>query len=530
MEGYIFSYDIERDVIHFSVELQQELLFENTELANARNIIMERIHIEDRENFLFKVRSVVKGSENMCSFCARVLLGQNEYENFQWHCVGLSWKNGQPEQLAFTLKTVENQVEHSNSIMLRDEMFDEMERILSDKSHALILVFHIDRLGNLEEKYGPEVCESVKEITKKCVESYTQKHDDVMLDGGNAFAIIRWNYGHKDEQAIFKSIKQRVELEIVQMEKPVFFTISAGADFLRTELDEIKSVKNHIRFALEEARRRGRNRLVIYQSRQYDRFLRKSDVLNVMTRCIQENFHGFEVFYQPIVHAANGRLAGAEALLRWQNEKYGMMSPLEFIPVLEESGLIIPVGRWILETALSQCKEWQSVIPDFTININISYVQMEQSNILKDIVKFVDKYGLKPETAKMEITESGVVESNEHLRELICQFSEYRIPIALDDFGTGYSNIRYLKDIHPAIIKLDRSFINRALEDSYTQTVIRHITLLAHEAGTKVVFEGVETKEDQDKLMQLEPDYIQGFLYGKPIAAKDFYEQHILNA
>ena len=530
MKGYIFSYDIEKDELHFSVELQQELLFEDTELENARTILLKRIHAEDCEQLLAKVRPVVHGKESICSFHARILLGQDEYENFQWNCVGLSWKDGRPGQLVFTLNEVETQSLHCNAIVLQEEMLQEMENVLADKKRALVMIFHIDKMGNLEEKYGTAVCERVKALTRKCITDYAKKHDDFFIEGDNAFTVIRFQFEEKDERAIFKSIKQRIELEIVQMEEPVFFTISSGADYIRTELDEVKAVREHIRFALEEARRSGRNRLVVYQSKQYDRFLRKSDILNVMTKCIQENFKGFEVYYQPIVHATNGKLAGAEALLRWHTEKYGMLSPFEFIPILEESGMIIPVGRWILETALSQCKEWQSVIPDFTININISYVQMEQSNILKDIVKFVDKYGLKPETAKMEITESGVVESNEHLRELICQFSDYRIPIALDDFGTGYSNIRYLKDIHPAIIKLDRSFINQALEDSYTQTVIRHITLLAHEAGIKVVFEGVETKEDQDKLMALEPDYIQGYLYGKPVAAKDFFEQHISKA
>lgn len=527
MEGYIFSYDIEKDMLHFSVELQQELLLEDTEVKSATSMLLQKVHTDDYDQMLEKIRPVMFGRENFVSFQARVLIGQNEYENFKWNCVGLLWKNNKPCQLVFVLNQVEEHVQYSNAVVLSDELFARVEDALEGKNRALILTFYIDRLHSIEEKYGLEACERVQDIMKKCISQYADKHGDCIITYDNASVLIRFDYQEKDEQAIFKSIKQRIELEIIEMKDPIFFTISAGADYIRTELDEVKAVKDHMHFALEEACRKGRNRLVVYQSKQYERFLRKSDILNVMTRCIQEDFKGFELFYQPIVHASDGKLAGAEALLRWKNDTFGMLSPFEFIPILEESGLIIPAGRWILETALRQCKEWQGYVPDFTININISYVQMEHSNVLKDIVKLVEKYELRPETAKMEITESGVVESNEHLRELICQFSEYRIPIALDDFGTGYSNIRYLKDIQPAIIKLDRSFIIQALKDAYTQTVIRHITLLAHEADIKVVFEGVETQEDQDKLMVLEPDYIQGYLYGKPVSAKDFYEQHI---
>ena len=213
---------------------------------------------------------------------------------------------------------------------------------------------------------------------------------------------------------------------------------------------------------------------------------------------------------------------GAKDTVRWER-----ISPVEFIPLLEETGLIIPAGKWMLHQAISTCSRWQKYIPDFRININLSYVQVMKSRVLTEILTALRLYGLEPSAVGIELTESGYLDSNTHFKKLWDGLKKNGVLVILDDFGTGYSNLHCLGDLRPNYIKIDRSFTLKALNNQYEHDLMTQIITMTHKLGLTLCVEGIETESEFKKISELDPDYIQGFLFGRPQPAEEFYENLI---
>ena len=205
-----------------------------------------------------------------------------------------------------------------------------------------------------------------------------------------------------------------------------------------------------------------------------------------------------------------------------------MVSPVEFIPILEESGLIIPVGKWLIDRALSMCAECQKTQPEFHISVNLSYVQILKSDVCEEIEHWIEFYNLKPESLMVELTESGYVDDNSPaVKRLWDRLREYGVMIALDDFGTGYSNFQLISSMVPNIVKLDRSFTVKALQNIFEHQLMDHIIQLVHSVNLKICVEGVETKAELEEIEKLSADCIQGYFYGRPCARRDFLKAFI---
>lgn len=280
-------------------------------------------------------------------------------------------------------------------------------------------------------------------------------------------------------------------------------------------------------FALNEAKRNGRNQMAVFDVEVYNEYLKRLDIRRLMRQDINDNFRGFQVFYQPIVSTPEYQLIGAEALLRWNCEKYGNVSPAMFIPILEESGLIIPVGKYVLWQAAKICKKWRDILPGFHVHVNLSYVQMNKSDLLNDVDKCMKEVGIPPESLVLELTESGYIETDTRIMDLFKNLKEKNIDLALDDFGTGYSNMRYLKEIEAKTVKIDRSFVVQALQNEHDYSIIKHIIDMVHSLGSAVCMEGIEGEDELDKMMKTEPDMIQGYYFGKPSPAEQFEKKFL---
>jgi EAL domain-containing protein (putative c-di-GMP-specific phosphodiesterase class I) len=281
-------------------------------------------------------------------------------------------------------------------------------------------------------------------------------------------------------------------------------------------------------FTLNEAKRNGRNQMAMYNKEDYSTYLNRLNMRKALRLAVNHQFEGFSVFYQPIVSVPERKLAGAEALLRWKNEKFGNVSPAEFIPILEESGLIIPVGRFVLWEAAKQCKEWRKTLPEFRMHVNLSYVQLHKSDLMKDVEECIKDVGIEPGGLVLELTESGYIETDSRTQEFFKNLREQNIDLALDDFGTGYSNMRYLKEISADTVKIDRSFVVQALQNEHDYNIISHIIDMVHSLGSSVCMEGIEAAEELAKMMKINPDLIQGYYFGKP-SPPDQFEENYLN-
>lgn len=275
---------------------------------------------------------------------------------------------------------------------------------------------------------------------------------------------------------------------------------------------------------MHQAKISGKNNCMRYSYAVYEEYVHALDVQEELRKDIENDFQGFELYYQPVVNIAKKKILGAEALIRWHSKKFGFMSPGQFIPMLEETGLIIPLGRWITRTAIQQCVKWQKVVPGFRMNVNLSFVQIKKSNALQDILFLIDTLNVDKSVLMIEVTESGEIESGVAAR-VLRSFKDESIPLAIDDFGTGYSNLRYVKDMTFDLVKIDQSFIRNITHSKYDYLVVKQFTELAHSLNLTVCYEGVETEEDFKCVLGLKPDYIQGYYFSRPVPAEEFEQK-----
>ena len=199
----------------------------------------------------------------------------------------------------------------------------------------------------------------------------------------------------------------------------------------------------------------------------------------------------------------------------------------KFLPILEETGLIIPVGRWMMKEVMEKCKLIRKLIPEFKVNINISQVQVAKSEVILDLVDEIEKAGLSTDAVNIELTESVLLENNINTQHFLKELKRMKINLALDDFGTGYSNFHYLSELNPEIIKIDRTFTANAVADEKEYYLLKQFCEMIHRLGLKICIEGVENEEEWAKIKKLKPEYCQGFYWGKPCEYDDFIRQFV---
>jgi EAL domain-containing protein (putative c-di-GMP-specific phosphodiesterase class I) len=227
----------------------------------------------------------------------------------------------------------------------------------------------------------------------------------------------------------------------------------------------------------------------------------------------------FCVYYQPIMALETGRLAGFEALVRWNHPRRGVISPADFVPVAEETGLIVPIGQWVLEEACKKVREWQIASPShrsLSLSVNLSARQVGQPDLLERIKSALEQTKLSPHCLKLEITESVVMENAEAAAQMFKQLRSLGVQLSIDDFGTGYSSLSYLHRFPLNYLKIDRSFVMRMTTDN-DNAIVKTISTLAHNLGMEVIAEGIETEDQHQQLKALGCEYGQGYLFSRPV-------------
>lgn len=422
----------------------------------------------------------------------------------------------------------DNNTSLSRELMLEHEYTQLMNK--KDAVKGYFLIIGVDKFKLINERYGTNVGDQVLVDVAQCIVNATGTRKNVYRLKGDEFGIlVTGNMTDSDMEA--KKLYKEVRCEIDEMIKSrnfnLFYTISGGAFSFDTKKDSFAFMIKNARFALHRAKLTGRNIFVAYNSQDYNDYIKRIELQDKLRDSIVNDFEGFEVYYQPVYKSDKNKVEGAEALIRWNSKDYGFMSPAAFIPLLEESSLIIPLGRWIIKQAAMQCKKWMAINSAFSININLSFVQILKSDVVKDIVNCVNETGIDHQHIIFEATESGNLDSNIMVKNVLSEISGQGFDLAVDDFGTGYSNLRYIRDLMFKIIKVDRAFIQNIDSNKDNYTMVKFIINMAHDLNLKVCVEGVETKEELDCVLQLGADSIQGYYYGKPMPAGEFEKKYL---
>lgn len=530
MNDYLYIMDIKNDYYCISKNAAVRFLLPDAEFNNVTETLKTVILPEDFPLVAEDIKLIAEGKKQFHDLQYRWY--DQEHRAIWINCRGkvLYDEEGQPEFLVGCINEVGKKQLADNVSGLLGESSLKRDLVEHDgRLDGFMLRLGIDRFKEINENQGMDYGDMILRKTAECIASVIRPDQKLYRIVADEFAVVDFS-GRDSGEAIrlYEEIRHSINKFIAENEYEVFYTLSAG-------IMEFKSVVNHTyynlmklsEFSLNEAKDRGKNKYYLYTRADYHGFTHKKGLTKIMRNAVNNNFTGFSAHFQPVMDIKQNKLIGAETLMRFTCEEKGNVTPYEFVPLLEDSGLIIPVGRWILHRAMEACKEIQKVIPGFKVSVNVSYVQVLRSNILEDILYGLKKYGLEADSVIIELTESGFLEENEYFIRFCDGLKQYGIQLALDDFGTGYSNFHYLSHLTPNTIKIDRSFTLKALKNDYEFGLLQHMADMTHSIDSKFCIEGIETEDELNKISKMGPDYIQGYYFGKPCAYDAFVTDYV---
>ena len=536
MNDYLYVFDLKEDYYVISKHATERFILPSDKFYNATKKHEDFVYPEDISMLCKEIKLIKEGKKKFHDMKYRWL---DKHNNPIWiNCRGsvLFDENAQPHYLVGCINEIGVKPEADNVSGLLGEYV--LDRYIKDTCtdnipDGFIIRMSIDNFSTINADFGMSYGDFILKRTAECILESIKPTQKLFKAGSDEFIIVDFNGSSINEAVdIYKQCKKHINNFIENNRYNTIYTLSAGIINTRDITLEEENYVKLSEFALKTAKDNGRNNYYIYSKTDYDRYKRKLYISKALHNAVNEDFKGFQVFYQPLVDASTYMLTGAEALMRFSIKKEGVdeceyISPAEFIPVLEETGLIIPAGRWILEQSAKQCSIWNEHVKDFRVNINVSYIQVMKSDVFSDIMSVIDKYSLQPSCIGIELTESGYLDSITHFNHLWRKLKDNGVYVILYDFGTGYSNLHCLSDLKPNYIKIDRTFTLKALKNKYDYELMTYIIDMAHSLGLKLCIEGVETSDDLRQLRDSGADYIQGYLFGKPYPAVEFEKRYV---
>ena len=382
-----------------------------------------------------------------------------------------------------------------------------------------VLFLDLDRFKVVNDSLGHTIGDQLLIALARRVEACLRPGDSVARLGGDEFTILLDDI--QDLQAatrVADRLHQELSLPFNLGGQEVYTTASIGIALSTTGYERPEDVLRDADTAMYRAKGQGKARHEVFDQAMHARAVRLLQLETDLRRAVE---HGqFQVYYQPIVSLSTGRIAGFEALVRWQHPERGLVSPAEFIPVAEETRLINPIGQWVLGEACRQTRAWQQrfpASPPLSISVNLSIKQFTQPDLIEQIETILQTTGLDARHLKLEITESLIMETAESATEMLWRLKDLGVQLSIDDFGTGYSSLSYLHRFPIDALKIDRSFVSRMNSEDKNSEIVRTIIALARNLGLGVIAEGVETAEQLAQLRLLECEHGQGYLFSKPV-------------
>ena len=406
-----------------------------------------------------------------------------------------------------------------NRVLLMDRI-DHAIELARRRDHELTLLFiDLDRFKIVNDSLGHAAGDELLRVVTRRIGSCVRSGDTFARLGGDEFVLLLPNPMPADALATLTNRLARVVAKpVLVSNRQVSVTCSLGYSVYPHDGADAITLLKHADAAMYGAKEDGGNRV-----RRYTPELRShaGERLEVEAQLKQALERGeFLLHYQPQVEIASGRIIGVEALVRWQHPVRGLVPPLEFIPLAEESGLIEPIGEWVLRTACAQAAAWQcSGLPALRMGINLSAWQFLNPALESVVAQALTEHGLAPGQLEIEITESLSMKNPEETIRILTSFKTLGIGIAIDDFGTGYSNLAYLRRFPVHRIKLDRAFVSELGSPSSSHAIVEAIVAMAHKLDLEVIAEGVETAEQREQLLRYGCDALQGYWFSRPVDA-----------
>ncbi|OIP08014.1 MAG: hypothetical protein AUK53_10800 [Betaproteobacteria bacterium CG2_30_59_46] len=429
-------------------------------------------------------------------------------------------------------KRYESQLEHQanydtltglpNRNLLQDRLGQTLAYVRRHERELALLFIDLDYFKNINDSLGHNAGDRLLKLVAVRLAGCVREGDTVSRQGGDEFVVILSDVAAEEDatlvtQKILHAMSEPFDVD----GRELYVTCSIGIALYPKDGGDSETLLKNADAALYRAKDLGRNNAQFYAAEMNLKAMERLTLEDGLRHALEHN--EFVVHYQPQVDLRTGEIIGMEALVRWQHPEQGLVSPARFIPVAEESGLIVPLGEWVLRTACIQNKAWQRAgLRPISVAVNLSARQFRQPNLVEVVVGILRETGLDPAHLELEVTESLVMQNVEVTIATLGRLKAMGIKLSIDDFGTGYSSLSYLKRFPIDTLKIDQSFVRDITTDPDDAAIAKTIISMAHDLQLRVIAEGVETEEQKSFLQQRHCDEMQGYFFSRPVPAEDF--------
>jgi diguanylate cyclase (GGDEF)-like protein/PAS domain S-box-containing protein len=534
----VWEWDLERRQLYLSKEWQEMLGFAYGELGTDPDEWLRRVRSRDIGQVMAKIADHIQGRTTILECEHQVRGKEGPPRLIVMRGVAARDGAGRATRLVGTAqdlterkragqrKKLASERDGLTGLSSRDHFRVEVERAAAghEATNGLTAVLYIDvdqfRKVNdsLGHTMGDHLLVGVAERLRRCV----RPGDVVSRLGGDEFAVLLERLEDELEaQRVAERIQEQMSRPLGVAGREVFAAVSIGIAFTSEKARGASELLRNADAAMHRAKQQGRSRSELFETAMHVRAVERLDVDTDLHRALERN--ELWLAYQPIIELGTGKVTGCEALVRWEHPTRGLISPGQFIPAAEETGLIIPIGEWVLRTACKQLREWgESGLPPLRMSVNVSSVQLEDQNLAVRFLGVLSEVGVKPESLALELTETVLLESEKQTSETLERLSRHGIGLRLDDFGTRYSSIAYLQRYPIQGLKIDRSFVRGIPDDPGQTSLVAGLLSLADSLALTVTAEGVETEAQLKFFREQKCHEAQGMFLSPPVEATEF--------
>ncbi|MBD5158881.1 MAG: EAL domain-containing protein [Ruminococcus sp.] len=526
--SYIYLCDMKTNFSRWSRSAVDYFNLPDRYMYNAGTIWEECIHPDDRESYRKSIDSIFSGKDSGHDMQYRAKASDGNYVVCTCRGAVMRDENGEPEYFAGAIKNHGSLSYIDNITGLRSlyGFFDDIKTVLWKKKKGSVIITGISGFSVINDMYGYKSGNKVLRNFANTIQKIFANYGSVYRMDGTKFAIISSSRDEKHLTELYNKLREKVSHNFQFDDEKISLSLNGGLMVLKDFNIESETIYSCLKYIYYESKNRRLGDMVIFENIQNGQDRNSIETINVIRNSVIENCKGFYLCYQPIMFADTEKLKGMEALIRWKNDKYGVVSPVQFVPVLEQDVLFPELGRWILRQAMTDGKKFLAKYPDFIMNVNISYAQLEKGDFVSDVFSILKETGFPPENLCLEITERCRLLDMETLNNMFRIFKEHGIKIALDDFGTGFSSLGILRTLPIDTVKIDREFVKDIEKSQSDQSTVQFISTLADAFQAEVCVEGVETANMRDFLRQYGIKSFQGYYYSKPVPAEELISKN----
>lgn len=525
-EAYVYICDMKYDVSIWSKSAVDYFGLESELIEKAGNIWENHIHPMDREYYHNSIKAVFDGKSKKHDLQYRAKVADGSYTICTCRGTVIDDENGVPRYFAGTIRNHGSVSYIDNNTGLRNlyGFFEDLKPLIWNRQKCEILMLGIKHFSNINDVYGYNFGNTILcKFGGRILHAFSGNGYVYKLDG-TKFAVISLTLPKEEIEKRYDELQSEVAGSFIVNEKNITLSLSAGLLEVDNFNTSEKIIYSCLKYAYYESKNNKFGDLCLFSEHLNGYSSNTAEMLNDIRNSILSDCKGFFLCYQPIVDSETEKINGMEALIRWKSDKYGVVPPIQFIPVLEHDTIFIKLGQWILRQAMVDGKKMLKYIPDLLMNVNLSYTQIVKNGFIDSVFEIVDEVGFPPENLCLELTERCRLVDTGFLHDTIGELSKKGIKTAIDDFGTGYSSMGVLRSVKSDIIKIDRDYVKNIEISGIDGSTVGACSDIAGKFGARLCVEGVETPSMRDLLRKYNVDEFQGYYYSKPLPADEILD------